>query len=217
MPSPEYFNKEVEKMIGQYGISNCVYENCVNEFVQIKPLSLLEKRHETRILKPFLHTWGQMQRWLGDPGVTKVYMELKKKAYADRIEPLRQINLLSIELEDLRKPIVELFNELMNTEFTTEKRIKKKVRKRVKSVGSTTASKILHLCCPNLFVMWDTAIRKGNDLDDDGESYFNFLLRMKGIWNNLSNTIERLKEKHHVRQTRIIDLYNWGKNHRNTC
>jgi len=91
-----------------------------------------------------------MQRWLGYVGVERVFQKLKEQSLSVRIEPLRQKDLRKVELERLKNSIIELFNELSKTSFQS-----KSEKKKVKNINSTATSKILHLCCPDLFVMWD--------------------------------------------------------------
>lgn len=204
IPTAEYFRKNVEEFVEKYDIADCIYDRCIEEFSQIR-LTNLKDIHEIRILSPFLLAWGQMQRWLGKAGVEKVFQKLKEEVFAVRIEPLRHSNLQSVKLEELKETIVRLFDELMDTEFNS------KSGKR-KNVNSTATSKILHLCCPDLFVMWDANIRVGyHKYNGDGEDYFQFLKDMKDLWNALNNTINKLQEKYRSRPTRIIDIYNWAE------
>jgi len=204
MPNPEDFCKKVEEMVEKYGVTDCVYKRCIEEFSLIK-VGELKKIHEIRIIRPLLLTWGQMQRWLGYVGIEKVFQKLEEEAFAVRIEPLRRSNLQSVELEDLKELVIELFDELMETEFRSKSG-------KVKNVNSTTTSKVLHLCCPDLFVMWDGNIRTGyQKYNGDGEDYFQFLLDVKTIWNLLRETIKKLQGKYHLRPTRIIDMYNWAE------
>jgi hypothetical protein len=200
IPTPEYLRKTVEEMIEKWGISDCIYESCIEEFSRLK-LRELKEIHSIRIIKPFLLTWGQMQRWLGKVGVEKVFQKLKEQTFAVRIEPLRRSKFTSPKLESSKELIVELFNELMQTEFKSKK-----------NVNSTTTSKVLHLCCPDLFIMWDTNIRRGyHKSKGKGEDYFQFLVEMKDFWDKLSDIIKELHEKYHIRPTRIIDIYNWAE------
>ena len=207
IPTPECLRKTVEEMIEKYGISDCIYESCIEEFSRLK-LRELKEKHSIRIIRPFLLTWGQLQRWLGDVGVEKVFQKLREGAFAVRIEPLRRSSLQSIKLESSKELIAKLFNELMQTKFKS----KSKKRQLLKKVNSTTTSKVLHLCCPDLFIMWDTNIRIGYyKYNGDGEDYFQFLMEMKDFWDKLSDTIKKLHEKYHKRPTKIIDIYNWAK------
>lgn len=149
-----------------------------------------------------------MGRWLGDVGIEKVFQKLREGAFAARIEPLRQNNLRSTKPGSLRKSVVKLFDELMQTKFKS----KSKKRQLLKNINPTATSKILHLCCPDLFIMWDTNIRIGYGKNKgNGEDYFQFLMKMKDFWDKLNDTIKELHEKYRIRPTRIIDIYNWAE------
>lgn len=204
--SDEDFRKKVEEMVTKYCITDCIYKSCIDEFHRLKLIELKEI-DRIRIITPFLLTWGQMQRWLGYVGVERVFQKLKEPSLSVRIEPLRQKDLRKVELERLKNSIIELFNELSKTSFQS-----KSGKKKVKNINSTATSKILHLCCPDLFVMWDRNIRSGyRKYNGGGEDYFQFLKDMKEILNALQDTVEELQKKYHLRPTRIIDMYNWAK------
>ncbi len=205
MPTSESLRKTVEDAIQKWGISDCIYENCTKEFSLLK-LKELKEIDQIRIVRPFLLTWGQMGRWLGDVGVERVFQKLKEEAFAARIEPLRQNSLLLTGLENPRLLIIDLFDELMQTEFRSES----EKRPILKTLRYTTTSKVLHLCCPDFFVMWDANIRAGyHKRNGNGEDYFQFLIEMKEFWKKYNHTIEELDHTYHIRPTRIIDIYNW--------
>jgi hypothetical protein len=108
----------------------------------------LNEKHEVRIFRPFLLTLGVMRRVLGYEGVKIITKKLKE------IEFFRSKDLLSIDLDEYKEK--KLLNYLMK--FVKQNlRIKMKSKKRV---GSTAASKVLHLICSDLFIMWDSEIRK---------------------------------------------------------
>jgi len=204
IPTAEHFRRKVEEMVEKYGITDCILKSCIEEFSRLR-LRELKEIHSIRLIRPLLLTWGQMQRWLGNVGVEKVFQKLKEQAFAVEIEPLRRSSLKLLKLESSKGLIVGLFNELMQTEFKSKSGS-------VKHVNSTATSKVLHLCCPDLFVMWDAKIRDGyHKFNGDGEDYFQFLIDVKNVWNTLEDTIKELQKKYGLRPTRIIDLYNWAE------
>lgn len=147
-----------------------------------------------------------MTRALGYEGVKAIREKLRN--ISDEIEPLRSKDLLSVELDEIRDKIIGLFDEIRGTEFRNEKGKRRKV-------GPTAASEVLHLACPDLFVMWDSPIRDKiyNKHRGDGKDYFEFLGMMKTLWMERRDTIENLWRKYGRRPTRIIDQYNWEKTH----
>lgn len=202
LPSPKRFRKKVEENEEEYGISDCIYNWSIKELSRIK-LSQLNDRHEIRIIRPFLLTWGVMGRVLGHAGVEAIRKKLKD--INKKIEPFRSKDISTANLDKIKDSIIELFDEIRETEFKSKKG-------KQKEVGSTAASKVLHLTCPNLFVMWDSAIRAGyKKKNGDGEDYFNFLNEMKSTAKGLDTTIKDLQQKYGKRVTRILDQYNWIK------
>lgn len=201
IPTPEHFRENVEECEEKYGIMDCAYVQCTREFSSLK-LSEMNELHRTRIIKTFLFDWGKMQRTLGYAGIEAIYKKIKEEKFADRIEPLRNKSLKSVKLEELKSLIVDLFDEVGEVSFRSKKRKDRYVR-------STAASKVLHLCCPDLFLMWDDNIRKGYEKRNrDGEDYFQFLVDMQELWNAVDETIKELQKKYGKRATRIIDEYN---------
>lgn len=206
MPTSEHFRKNVEYMEENYGIVDCIYAQCIREFSHFR-LKEIEKKHETRIVRAFLFDWGKMQRWLGNKGLREVCRKIKEKSFTVILEPLKNKSLKSVKLEELKDIIISLFNAIATTSFETKKG-------KIKNLNSTTASKILHLCCPDLFIMWDANIRVGyKKKNGDGKDYFQFLIEMQKLWTALDETIKDLKKKYGKRATRIIDEYNWVEFH----
>lgn len=75
-----------------------------------------------------------------------------------------------------------------------------------KNYGPTCASKTLHIINPDLFVMWDDAIRlhywiQNNDIIDSGRGYYFFLIETKRIARRL---VEECGERFNV-----TDLASW--------
>jgi hypothetical protein len=65
-----------------------------------------------------------------------------------------------------------------------------------KRVGSTAASKVLHLICSDLFIMWDSEIRKKyNKRKGNGEDYFEFLKEMRNLYKEFEDIIKDLQQK----------------------
>ena len=206
IPTPEHFRRNVEEIEEKYGITDCIYAQCIDEFSRLK-LSEITELHEIRIIERFLFDWGKMQRWLGNKGLREVCRKIEEKFLTERLEPLRNKSMKSVKLQTLKRVTIDLFNDIARTPFKTEKG-------KVKNLNSTTASKILHLCCPDLFIMWDKAIRvKYRKRNGDGEDYFQFLIEMKKLWKILYETIKDLQKKYGKRATRIIDEYNWCESH----
>ena len=209
LPRAEEFERNVEDLIEKYGIVDCIYRQCLEEFRKLE-IGQLNEKHQTRIIEPFLLTWGRMERVLGHNGVDAICKKIV--ALRGKIEPIRYKNLLSEDINSLRNLIIELYDDVRKTPFLSKKG-------KQKEVGPTAASKVLHLTCPDLFVMWDTAIRnKGYEkYNGDGKDHFEFLCEMKDIAKALENTIRDLQQKYAERVTRLLDEYNWMKFTEKNC
>jgi len=79
----------------------------------------------------------------------------------------RQERLSSIDLtdDDFKRRLEEVFGFM----------------KRSDSIGSTGASKALHILNPELFPLWDDSIRKGFGLREDAPSYIKFMEILQAI------------------------------------
>jgi len=205
LPDPEEFRRIIEKCEEEWGISDCIYIKSIDEFSRVR-LDQLAEKHEVSILRPFLLTWGSMVRVLGKKEGTKAIL-MKLKEISHKLEPLREKDFSSVDLNEIKDLIVELFDEIRETEFENRKRKQKKV-------GSTAASKVLHLTCPDLFFMWDLNIRNYYEKNKgDGKEYFDFLTQMKEMCKSkeLETTIGDLQRESGKKITRMIDQYNWVK------
>jgi hypothetical protein len=198
----QMFTDLVAESEKKYDISDCIYSGCVEEVRKIR-LNQLDEQTETRIFRPFLLTWGAMGRVLGYSGVNTVCKKLHD--LDSRIEPLRQKDLISENLVEIKRSIIELFDEIRQTEF-------KSAEGNSGTVGPTATSKALHLVCPNLFIMWDVKIRNEyGKIKGNGEDYFEFLCEMRTFSQALEGTVKNVEHRFGRRRTRIIDQYNWMK------
>lgn len=202
IPDHQYFIKSVEYMEDNYGLVDCIYVQCIEEFSQID-LKQLDNKIKNRTLSAFLFDWGKMQRHLGYVGLEAVYDKIKEKTFSEKIESFRNRNLNETKLAQAENEIIRLFDGLSTTSFIND-------NNKTKTLGSTTASKVLHLCCPDFFIMWDADIRYGKG---EGRDYFRFLVDMKELWKALDTTIAELEKTNKKKATRIIDEFNWHECH----
>ena len=143
---------------------------------------------------------------MGYDGVKAICGKLRD--ISEEIEPLRKKDFTKVNLNEIKDQIIELFDKLRETKFISKKG-------KLREAGSTTASKILHLVCPDLFIMWDSAIRTRYGKNNGyGKDYFEFLMEMqRRVWKKLRFEIEKLQQKYGKKVTRIIDQYNWAITH----
>lgn len=148
--------------LGEY-----IYFRALDELQDIRrDISKLEVRHVKEIIKVFLFVWGQMGRTISR--VNDSEWEQLAKALRDKsalFQKLHNESLLTVNLEasQVKEAIKEIYNAI-----------------KVKFIGPTAVSKILHLLNPELFVMWDEAIRrKIYNVSGTAEGYLNFLREVK--------------------------------------
>ena len=153
-----------------------------------------------------------MQRHLGYKGLDTVFGLLKQNSFEVKISSFRRNNLLSdFDADKQKNDIIDLFNKISEKEFTPEKKEGSSTPRKKKPLGPTTAAKVLHLCCPDFFVMWDSDIRNQSGFSaGTGEKYFAFMLKMRNFWIELEPIIMKVQMKYSKRATRLIDEYNWS-------
>ncbi|MBU0457312.1 MAG: hypothetical protein ABH824_05195 [Nanoarchaeota archaeon] len=109
-------------------------------------------------------------------------------------------NFVDIDLnnEETKNKIIKIYEDLSNFEG-------------IRYVGAT---KVMHLICPYVFVMWDVAIIEGYK-KETLRGYIN--TRPEGYYNFMREMQKRYKEKkfkdlkRNVLVPRAIDLHNWDK------
>jgi len=120
-----------------------------------------------------------------------------------------------ISLKEALNSCKPLFDKLKDKEFRTSnfdelaneiKEIYSKLSK-IEGVRHTGASKIFHLFCPNLIVMWDDCIRKMYGKNTTWQDFLNFQKLMQKIfghidWDEKEKTLPK-----------AIDEYNYVKCH----
>jgi len=131
--------------------------------------------------------------------------------FADFRYFLKNFNLKSFE--NTIKKLSPIFKKLENKSFQEVDFSDKKIRKDIKlvygefkkHVRQTGTSKVIALKNPNLFVMWDTGIRKLYHIDNKGspDDYIEFLKKMKEEfkdikWQNKNRPLAK-----------VIDEYNY--------
>jgi len=119
-------------------------------------------------------------------------------------EHLLQLNidLLNANLDSLNKQIRDVFDQI----------------KAVRHVGPTSASKILHILVPRLFVMWDVEIARNYRVSMDSQGYVEFLRKSQNLLMSLMRQYRslgiaqpelELVNKYGKPLTKLLDEYNW--------
>ena len=112
------------------------------------------------------------------------------------------IDLLNANLDSLNKQIRDVFDQI----------------KAVRHVGPTSASKILHILVPRLFVMWDGEIARNYRVSTDSQGYVEFLRKSQNLLMSLMRQYRslgiaqpelELVNKYGKPLTKLLDEYNW--------
>lgn len=200
-PDSEEFSRIVGTYEKRYGKLELVYRDVLAKF-QVKELSDFDKDYLVSILTQYLFKWGKMARVLGFKGCETLGSKLIQMD--SQLKNFKQESLSTIDIIKNSGKITTIYDEIMNTRWKSN-------RGRIKRVGPTSTSKALHLVAPNLFMLWDRAIRNYYGFKDNGVEYSRFLKTMQHWFNELKPTIERLQQQCDKSCTKIIDEYNWIK------
>lgn len=211
---------KVDKLEEEVELTECIYFGAIERLRAVQQdISKLDNvQHIRRVIKPFLIQWGMMGRVVGREGLD--WMELG--------ETLRNLEKEFWELKGKRFLTINLNEEKVSSAIKT---IYRKVRSIPYIGGLTSTPKILHLLNPEIFVMWDDAIRKeykkkNSRIQDSPQEYLEFLREMQ---QELKEAIEDRQEEtgkgldeieQEIRRryknktlARIIDEYNWAVAH----
>jgi len=206
--------EEFERVVGEYEwyfeLPEEVYLKAVGELRRRDPGGVSEVDVRRYILL-FLDTWGRMRRVL--KGVDPGELAGAIRGLSGEVSALRGLSLLDADLEGVKvaRAVEEVFDRL----------------RRVRNLGPTGASKVAHLLCPDLFVMWDRRIAESYGLRPEGRYYLEFLKKMQGLARevveqkaltlgcSVSEAAKKLSEEHGGRTlAKLVDEYNWWKTYR---
>jgi len=203
VPVPEEFSSLVDSYESRYKELDSTYVTALQDFKR-KKLSKLNYSDVEFVLHPYLLKWGKMGRVLGIKGCKRIGDKLRKMDL--QLTKLRQEALSTVDLDLMSSEFADIYDEIMNTKWKSEKG-------KTKRVGPTAASKALHLVAPNLFIIWDRAIRNRYIFKENGAEYVRFLVNMQ-IWlKKLKSPIGALQRRYRKSCTKIMDEYNWKKCH----
>jgi len=152
-------------------------------------LNMIEKGFETEAFLFILSTWNfaTFRYAMKDFDLNNFKKIVKSlKPYFEKFDGQ---TIETIKLDNYEMDIKHIFETLS----------------KIKGIQYTGASKLMHLTIPEVFIMWDTYIRRaGGFKKGDSEDYFNFLKKMQQEFNGMCNGKERTLAK-------CIDEYNYVK------
>jgi len=149
------------------GVSDDEYKRHLNLRGVLDDLSSIEEDDTRAVIMGFLHKWGKVARVVGmrkAPALTKALRDL-----APCFDAIRGIDIESL---DLRATV-----PLRNQRVTVADVIKRIFNELYPITKSTATSKAIHMINPNLFVMWDRAIRERAGCLGNAEGYLDFMMR----------------------------------------
>lgn len=150
-------------------------------------------------VRTFLVNWGMMGRVLGMVQFKEweVNLVFALKKYFDKLKAFQNKSLEKEDIERWEKDIKEIYQEIREI------------------VGPTSASKILHLICPNFFPLWDSSIRKRVGANDKEKGYYKFMVETKDFLGRYSDVLGKLAIKYDNKsKLRLVDEYLWWTVHR---
>jgi len=153
--------------------------------------------------------------------------------YKGCLEALKRIDLSKIEEKDVKGPIrTFLINWGMMGRVVgrLKKGWEKELATKIKIdcykslriiVGPTSASKILHLICPNFFPMWDCDIRKlisniykwrknsHKGIGESPEGYYKFIQEIQVFLKKYDEVLLELSKQYDKGKLKLIDEFLW--------
>ena len=129
--------------------------------------------------------------------------------YSDLLRRVKNLHLCGLDpqtLIKLKDDIISLFEEISSIEF----------------VKYTGASKALHAIAPRFFPLWDQNIREKYGVKEDGEGYYEFMVKTKNLCEEIiedyrrskgiksfEEAREEIEKQIGVTLIKAIDEYNW--------
>ena len=113
---------------------------------------------------------GQNGRVLGYKGCNRITQKLEEMD--TQLAELMAVNLTTVDVRKRSHEIEALYNSILNAKWKSDKG-------KTRRVGPTATSKVLHLVNPDLFLIWDSKIRKTYGFKDSGVEYVRFLASMQ--------------------------------------
>jgi hypothetical protein len=208
--------EKTDESEAEYWLAEYLYFAAVEGLKEVRDdLNTLDDiKHVRRIVKPFLMQWGSMARVAGRENLDWIGLGKVLRRSEKEFSMLRKERFVCVDFDNknISETIVKLYENLDPIPYIG---------------GPTSVSKILHLFNPEIFVMWDQAIKKSckkkNTLIRDGpKGYLEFLKQVqKDIIEALTerqketgkgiDELEKETRAHYKQKTlaRIIDQYNW--------
>jgi len=196
-PRTKDLKEFVEKLLTDWGYTEKnIYLKCIKDAKKIN-LCKITIEDTKGPIKAFLVNWGMMYRVLNRRKDWEKHLMKAIRKNCTLINKFKNKDIFNFpNLKEYKIEIKQLYKEIRNI------------------IGPTSASKVLHLLCPNFFPMWDDVIRKRlskekQKIGESGIGYFKYMVAIQQNFSKLLSKINKLSEEYKMTKLRIIDAYLW--------
>ena len=165
----------------------------------------LTQEQTRNVILDFLNKWQCRLSYSFVPVLTTSLIETEPL-----LKPLRTLKIEDLNLHnnfpynnneiELLNSIKDVFDKISNTSI--------EIKNSNRTIGSTATSKLLHMAVPDLFVMWESDIRKYYGYFANGSGYINFMIKMNQYANYLVSHKDISKFSVKTSIPRLLDIYN---------
>ena len=171
----------------RYGQQEKDYEDCLKRMRKADLQNITRKQIE--IIRRFLYKWGGMGRVLARRkyrGWENKLMNLIKK-HSGKLEKFRKMRLINLDFTIFEKELKDIIKQFRDV------------------LGEIATAKVLHLICPDVFPLWDTAIRK-EFYDKD---YYQFMQEMQKFVKDYDKLLSKLANQYKKNELKVLDEFLW--------
>ena len=193
------------------------YERCLSHREFWDDITKISDTDVRDIVMKFLNKWKCILPYEKAPELAEKLRELEPK-----LHPLRNLDIANADLLEVISIGSEKNRILDQIAEVAAPLIELDMGKR--RLGFTAASKILHMCVPEFFVMGDQNIRYAYGCEENGIGYANFMLWMSWVAKDLigqakdlfgqdKDSEQEILKKYGNKRTlaKLIDQYNFFK------
>jgi hypothetical protein len=198
-PKVKVFVSAVEKNQREWCYVYKIYSMCIAD-VRKQRIETIDEDFIKGPVRTFLVNWGSMGRVVGRDRNWCGKLCGKLKKHSDRLEKFRKKFLENENIENSQEGIMTIYSDIR------------------KIVKPTSASKVLHLICPDFFPIWDENIRKkaaqakgrNSGLNKEEKGYYEFMKVVKDFLGEYCKEINQLKGDSDKSKLHYVDQYLWS-------
>lgn len=179
-----------------------IYFPCVRDTNRLR-LCKIQEEDVKGPIRTFLLNWGMMGRVLKRKNYKGWEKRLAEtlRGICNQLKEFRKLNLETTNISSQKDDIKKCYDAVSNI------------------VKTTSASKTLHVICPNFFPLWDLGIRERVSGERRGlgkagigpsaTGYYNFMVEIQGFLNRYAKILSELSRKYSKSKLRITDEFMW--------